>query len=394
MAVLCNMLTGELPVFQVWFRSKILCDGLDHLDVQMVSYLHLPVAAREDERGGIDGTAQSSGERVSPGVFVRDRDESRAHEPAPRERNANRALEPVSPDRAENFLDLAMEATRAPQVPLSGARILHGDAMGMERPRESRRTEAEVRRWAQPVQEENSRRLRNSLFDYYQQLSSQHPGMDIQAMNEVPEFGPAGVRFITFLDGRQTHAVAEGLLETAGAHQRAVLVAYTLDHPYLFERLIAAARRGVAVEVFQDSKNLLGVSSCAHGAEQTAHMVECGARARAPGSLKVMSQHGLEIDKVNRRYGRRSGADCPTNGALHAKVFFKEPFLIIGSANWSVASEGNQEAGVLLEATTSEAEAYFQRLLCRLTRGAVPVSADAIRSRPTGYRSGATKNRR
>ena len=148
------------------------------------------------------------------------------------------------------------------------------------------------------------------------------------------------------------------------------------------------------MEVYQESKNLLGVSSCAHGAEETAYMVECGARARAPGSLKVMSQHGLEIDKVNRRYGRHSGANCPTNGALHAKVFFKEPYIIIGSANWSVASEGNQEAGVLLEATTSEAEAYFQRLLCRLTSGAVPVSADAIRSRPTGYRSGTTKNRR
>ena len=107
-----------------------------------------------------------------------------------------------------------------------------------------------------------------------------------------------------------------------------------------------------------------------------------------------MSQRGLEIDKVNRRYGRRSGADCPTNGALHAKVFFKEPYLIVGSANWSVASESNHEAGVLLQAMTSEAEVYFRGLLSRLTRGAEAVSADAIRSRPSAYRSGAAKNRR
>ena len=397
MTMLCNVLAAELPVYQVWFWSRILCDGFDDMDVPMVSYLHLPVVAREDERGGVDGTARSSGERVSPGVFVRDLDESRAREPAPQERSANRALEPVSPDRAGNFLDLAMETTRAPQVPMSGARILHGDAMGMERPREmspGRRTASEVRRWAEPVQEESDRRLRNGLLDYYQQLSTRHPGMGIGPMTEVPEFSPAGVRFVTLLDGRQTHALAENLLAKAGAHQRAVLVAYTLDHPYLFECLTAAARRGVAVEVYQDYKNLLGASSCVQGAEQTAQLVECGARARAPGSLQVMSQRGLEIDRVNRRYGRRTGPECPTKGALHAKVFLLEPYLIVGSANWSVASESNHEAGVVLQATTSEAEAYFQGLLCRLTRGAVPVSADAIRSRPTTYRSGAAKNRR
>ena len=135
------------------------------------------------------------------------------------------------------------------------------------------------------------------------------------------------------------------------------------------------------MKIFQDSKNLLGDTSCIHGTEAIAGALERASRALAPGGSPIVcSQHGLEADGVYGRYGRSSGS-C-NRGALHAKVFYREPYIIVGSSNWTLASEANREVSVLLEATSREALNYFERLVTRLSAGASQVGADYIRSKP------------
>ena len=149
------------------------------------------------------------------------------------------------------------------------------------------------------------------------------------------------------------------------------------------------------MKIFQDSKNLLGDASCVHGTEAITGALERGARALAPGSLTAWSQHGLEADDVYRRYGRSSGS-C-NRGVLHAKVFYREPFIIVGSSNWTIASETNREVSVLLQATNQEALNYFERLVTKLSAGASQVGADYIRSKPMKqdrYGCRLAKNRR
>ena len=101
---------------------------------------------------GVDGTAQSSGEPVSP-VIHRTvsvepvlRGERRAREPAPRRRDESRGRDPARADPSPDFFsDLMTELARGPSVPQTGARILHGSAMGMGRPVVNSHTDEEVR---------------------------------------------------------------------------------------------------------------------------------------------------------------------------------------------------------------------------------------------------------
>ena len=126
-----------------------------------------------------------------------------------------RVLEPAPMDPAADFFDFVMEAARGPPAPQSGARILLGGAMGMERPSATLRTDEDVMNWAQRAPDAGAQDLRNELLAYYTRLLRDHPGVPIQAMDEGPEFGPARVKLIAFLDGRQTHSVAEHLLDSA-----------------------------------------------------------------------------------------------------------------------------------------------------------------------------------
>ena len=134
------------------------------------------------------------------------------------------------------------------------------------------------------------------------------------------------------------------------------------------------------MEVYEDSKNLLGDTSCIHGTEAVVGALERGSRAREPGGLQAFSQNGLDAPSVYRRYDRSSGK-C-NHGALHAKVFYRKPFVIVGSSNWAIASEANREMGVLLQATNEEALSYVERPVTKLSLGARQVSAEHIRSKP------------
>ena len=77
------------------------------------------------------------------------------------------------------------------------------------------------------------------------------------------------------------------------------------------------------------------------------------------------------------RYDRTVSRDVGL-GHCHAKVLYKYPYLMIGSTNWSVASESNLELSVLLEIQDRETKQYVESQLMPMTAGAVLQSAASI----------------
>ena len=59
-----------------------------------------------------------------------------------------------------------------------------------------------------------------------------------------------------------------------------------------------------------------------------------------------------------------------------------KPYAIVGSSNWTIASEANREMSVLLHATNEEALSYVERLVNKLTLGARRVSSEHVLSKP------------
>ena len=154
MTLLRNLLTCETAVYEVWFAKRNFRSGVGvDPDAAVVSYLHLPIVdygVEEDPPSprprrffgeGADRTAQSSGEPVSP--------EARRASAGRMMPTESRVREPAPVDRAPGFFDLVMEAARGPSPPQSGARILLGGAMGMERPSAASRTDEDVMHWTQ-----------------------------------------------------------------------------------------------------------------------------------------------------------------------------------------------------------------------------------------------------
>ena len=89
------------------------------------------------------------------------------------------------------------------------------------------------------------------------------------------------------------------------------------------------------------------------------------------GQLEVWSHYGQRIAPVYRKWGRHSTADSPSMrgkfGALHVKMFVVGPrfvedrsedsqIVVLGSTNWTIAAEANQEFSVVLEMTADGTE--------------------------------------
>ena len=65
-------------------------------------------------------------------------------------------------------------------------------------------------------------------------------------------------------------------------------------------------------------------------------------------------------------------------GNSHAKLLYTYPYLLIGSTNWSVASESNLELNVLLEIMDRETKQYVESELEPMVAGAVQQSVASI----------------
>ena len=75
----------------------------------------------------------------------------------------------------------------------------------------------------------------------------------------------------------------------------------------------------------------------------------CGPTSTGPCYLHVRKLEGSRLRHAYSAWGRPLiGPIADKSGAQHSKVFSTGKFMVVGSTNWTVASEANQELSVLL----------------------------------------------
>ena len=116
-----------------------------------------------------------------------------------------------------------------------------------------------------------------------------------------------------------------------------VLTAFTFDLADMADALIAACQRGVKVKVLVDRSHALS-----------------GTTQNMPSRLAALKDGGVEVRLCR---GCSSGT-----GIQHSKTLMIDMFLIIGSANWTNASQSNQEVSILFAMNADGMEAHARRL--------------------------------
>ena len=182
------------------------------------------------------------------------------------------------------------------------------------------------------------------------QSSAQYPGH----LGEVPIplfFPMDGGRVVAFCNGKQTHDVVCYLLDRLPTGADATLFGYTFDHPRIADRMTAAACRGVDVTMYLNTEEVDGEKERTRTPSVLLRMLG-GCREAGDGSehrLRVRKLRGCSLSSVYSGWARPlANRNCYKQGAQHSKVFSAGRFLIIGSTNWTVSSEANQELSVLL----------------------------------------------
>ena len=204
---------------------------------------------------------------------------------------------------------------------------------------------------------------------------------------EIPEFAPAakfagnprglaGARLVSLAGGRPIHFVAETILRRARMDDEVTIFAYSLDHPWFVSAITAAVQRGVRVAIYMDYKYLLGENQSKHGTRLLVNALGSCARARGRGSLRLFSQIGRNIQPIYDKYNRSISQSA--FGSLHAKVLYAYPYLLVGSANWSISSEANKELSLILEIQDGATRSYVEQQLYEMTAAATECSHGAL----------------
>ena len=206
--------------------------------------------------------------------------------------------------------------------------------------------------------------------------------------DEVPAFAPAaelvgnpgglaGARLVSVTNARQTLLAAATLLRRARKGDDITLFAYSFDHPTVTTALVDAVFRGVDVSLYADYGYVCGDSFSVQCKRTLIDTLKDTARAPWPGQLRVFSQTGSCVKTAYARYGRTLSRNVGL-GSCHAKLLYTYPYLLIGSTNWTVASESNLELNVLLEIMDRETKEYVESQLEPMVAGAVRQNVASI----------------
>ena len=263
----------------------------------------------------------------------------------------------VAEERGRPVVDAGADRTVA-------ASSYFGAAFGMTRPhREERRSRARepastsiVQRHSDLMLEDPTRaRSEADGTGSYHWLIELHGGlrtyMEWKEYNrelnwtEMPIF-PSDCKLIAIYDGKQTHTIAEYLLRDCERTDWVRMTAYTFDHPTVAEMICEAVRTGAVVNLTINYEEVYGRTNSAYCKRVLKGMKdECAGRR---GRLELYAKKGFDQIPVYAHYDRTLGGPREKVGAQHSKLFYKHPFLIMGSTNWSVSSETNWEYSSLI----------------------------------------------
>ena len=211
---------------------------------------------------------------------------------------------------------------------------------------------------------------------------------DLQVGDRMPTFAPAaalagnprglaGARCLFLSNARQSLASAASIIRRVKKGGEITLFAYSFDHPTVTTAIVEAVFRGVDVSLYADYGYVCGDSFSVHCKRTLIDALRETARASWPGRLRVFSQTGSCVKTAYARYDRTLSRNVGL-GNSHAKLLYAHPYLMIGSTNWTVASESNLELSVLLEIMDRETKEYVESELEPMVAGAVQQSVASI----------------
>ena len=211
---------------------------------------------------------------------------------------------------------------------------------------------------------------------------------DLLTGDRVPTFAPAaeiagnprglaGARLVFLSNARPTLSSAASIIKRVPRGATITLFAFCFDHPNVAEAVVEAVLRGAGVSLYLDYGYVCGDSFSVHCKRTLIDILDKAARAPWPGQLRIFSQTGSCVRTAYARYDRTLTRDVSL-GHSHAKLLYTYPYLLIGSTNWTVASESNLELSVLLEIQDRETRQYVEAELEPMVAGAVQQSRASI----------------
>ena len=262
---------------------------------------------------------------------------------------------------------------------LTGPAIFFGPAFGMTEPPSGEPSAASVDGSIVAVPG-SSERKNHTLFSKLK--------FDLRADEEMPRFAPAaalagnprglaGARCLFLANARKTLASAASIIRRVKKGGSITLFAYCFDHPTVTTALVDAVFRGVDVSLYADYGYVCGDSFSVYCKRTLMDVLRVTSRAPWPGQMRVFSQTGSCVKTAYGRYDRTLSRDVSL-GSSHAKLLYTFPYLLIGSTNWSVASESNLELNALLEIMDRETKEYVESELAPMVAGAVQQSVSSI----------------
>ena len=124
------------------------------------------------------------------------------------------------------------------------------------------------------------------------------------------------------------------------------MTAYTFDHPTVAEMICEAVQTGAVVNLTINYEEVYGRTNSAYCKKVLRSIKdECVGRR---GRFELYAKKGFNQIPVYDHYDRTLGGPREKVGAQHSKLFYRHPFLIMGSTNWSVSSETNWEYSTLI----------------------------------------------
>ena len=166
-------------------------------------------------------------------------------------------------------------------------------------------------------------------------LEAMFQGYDQNADNAAELFYGGLGRILAIMPSKATHKLA--LFMIGRSLSDIVLTAFTFDLADMVDALNAACQRGVKVKVLVDRSHALS-----------------GTTQNMPNRLAALMDGGVEVRLCR---GCSNGT-----GIQHSKTLMIDMFLFVGSANWTNASQSNQEVSILFAMNADGIEAHTRRL--------------------------------
>ena len=166
-------------------------------------------------------------------------------------------------------------------------------------------------------------------------LEAMFRGYDRSADNAAELFFGGLGRLLAIMPAKATHKLA--LFMIGKSTSEITLTAFTFDLADMVDALNAACQRGVRVKVLVDRSHALS-----------------GTTQNMPNRLAALMDGGVEVRLCR---GCSNGT-----GIQHSKTLMIDMFLFVGSANWTNASQSNQEVSILFAMNAAGMDAHARRL--------------------------------